>query len=294
MESLLSQCLDSILQTPSLAAVEAVVVNDGSRDASLRIARRLREPLSRYDSGYRQAQRQLRLYNQRRSARSAGRVRADSRCRRLLRRRTARRLYRVSAPECRYGHDSVAVHRGAAAVGAQGGVRQLFAAALRLRPPLRHGASIRRRGDTVLHDALRELPHRVAARDELPPERGNILYRPGVGVLSLVQGRHGRFRRYSALPLQPRPRGADDGCRRANCAASRNSCRLRRTWQLISRRRTSRVCRRYVRLSCARQSGTECVWCCANICSTCPTRLLPMRVSARYIRACGALPTIAA
>lgn len=39
MESLLPQCLDSILQTPSLAAVEAVVVNDGSRDASLRIAR---------------------------------------------------------------------------------------------------------------------------------------------------------------------------------------------------------------------------------------------------------------
>lgn len=39
MASLLPQCLDSILLTPSLAAVEAIVVNDGSRDASLRIAR---------------------------------------------------------------------------------------------------------------------------------------------------------------------------------------------------------------------------------------------------------------
>ena len=39
MESLLAQCLDSILVMPSLAAVEAIVVNDGSRDASLRIAR---------------------------------------------------------------------------------------------------------------------------------------------------------------------------------------------------------------------------------------------------------------
>lgn len=45
MASLLPQCLDSILLTPSLAAVEAIVVNDGSRDASLRIAR---EYQSRY------------------------------------------------------------------------------------------------------------------------------------------------------------------------------------------------------------------------------------------------------
>lgn len=45
MASLLPQCLDSILLAPSLAAIEAVVVNDGSRDASLRIAR---EYQSRY------------------------------------------------------------------------------------------------------------------------------------------------------------------------------------------------------------------------------------------------------
>ncbi len=45
MASLLPQCLDSIMLTPSLAAVEAIVVNDGSRDASLRIAR---EYQSRY------------------------------------------------------------------------------------------------------------------------------------------------------------------------------------------------------------------------------------------------------
>ncbi len=39
METLLAQCLDSILVMPSLDAVEAIVVNDGSRDGSLRIAR---------------------------------------------------------------------------------------------------------------------------------------------------------------------------------------------------------------------------------------------------------------
>lgn len=50
MESLLAQCLDSILVMPSLAAVEAVVVNDGSRDDSLRIAR---EYESRYPDAVR-------------------------------------------------------------------------------------------------------------------------------------------------------------------------------------------------------------------------------------------------
>lgn len=39
MEALLPQCVESVLRTPSLAAVEVVIVNDGSRDGSLRIAR---------------------------------------------------------------------------------------------------------------------------------------------------------------------------------------------------------------------------------------------------------------
>ena len=39
MEGYLAQCIDSILRTPSLAALEVVIVNDGSRDRSLRIAR---------------------------------------------------------------------------------------------------------------------------------------------------------------------------------------------------------------------------------------------------------------
>lgn len=39
MEAYLSQCVESILRTPSLAAVEVVVVNDGSKDKTLRLAR---------------------------------------------------------------------------------------------------------------------------------------------------------------------------------------------------------------------------------------------------------------
>ena len=39
MEAFLPQCVESILRTPSLAAVEVVVVNDGSKDRTLRIAR---------------------------------------------------------------------------------------------------------------------------------------------------------------------------------------------------------------------------------------------------------------
>ena len=39
MEAYLAQCVESILRTPSLAAVEIVVVNDGSKDKTLRIAR---------------------------------------------------------------------------------------------------------------------------------------------------------------------------------------------------------------------------------------------------------------
>ena len=39
MEAYLPQCVESILRTPSLAAVEIVVVNDGSKDKTLRIAR---------------------------------------------------------------------------------------------------------------------------------------------------------------------------------------------------------------------------------------------------------------
>ncbi len=39
MEAYLPHCVESILRTPSLAAVEIVVVNDGSKDKTLRIAR---------------------------------------------------------------------------------------------------------------------------------------------------------------------------------------------------------------------------------------------------------------
>lgn len=39
MEAYLSQCVESILRTPSLAAVEIIIVNDGSKDRTLRIAR---------------------------------------------------------------------------------------------------------------------------------------------------------------------------------------------------------------------------------------------------------------
>lgn len=38
MEAYLSRCVESILRTPSLAAVEIVIVNDGSKDRTLRIA----------------------------------------------------------------------------------------------------------------------------------------------------------------------------------------------------------------------------------------------------------------
>ena len=43
MEAYLAQCVESILRTPSLAAVEIVVVNDGSKDRTLRIARQYAE-----------------------------------------------------------------------------------------------------------------------------------------------------------------------------------------------------------------------------------------------------------
>ena len=43
MEAYLAQCVESILRTPSLAAVEIVVVNDGSKDKTLRIAKEYAE-----------------------------------------------------------------------------------------------------------------------------------------------------------------------------------------------------------------------------------------------------------
>ena len=43
MEAYLAQCVESILRTPSLAAVEVVIVNDGSSDRSLRIAKHYAE-----------------------------------------------------------------------------------------------------------------------------------------------------------------------------------------------------------------------------------------------------------
>ncbi len=43
MEAYLSQCVESILRTPSLAAVEIIIVNDGSKDKTLRIARQYAE-----------------------------------------------------------------------------------------------------------------------------------------------------------------------------------------------------------------------------------------------------------
>lgn len=39
MEAYLGQCVESILRTPSLAAIEILIVNDGSTDRSLRIAK---------------------------------------------------------------------------------------------------------------------------------------------------------------------------------------------------------------------------------------------------------------
>ena len=43
MEAYLAQCIESILRTPSLAAVEVIVVNDGSKDKTLRIAKQYAE-----------------------------------------------------------------------------------------------------------------------------------------------------------------------------------------------------------------------------------------------------------
>ena len=43
MEAYLAQCVESVLRTPSLAAVEIVVVNDGSKDKTLRIANQYAE-----------------------------------------------------------------------------------------------------------------------------------------------------------------------------------------------------------------------------------------------------------
>lgn len=43
MESYLSQCVESILRTPSLAEIEIIIVNDGSKDRTLRIARQFAE-----------------------------------------------------------------------------------------------------------------------------------------------------------------------------------------------------------------------------------------------------------
>ena len=38
MEAYLAQCVESVLRTPSLAALEIIIVNDGSRDRTLRVA----------------------------------------------------------------------------------------------------------------------------------------------------------------------------------------------------------------------------------------------------------------
>lgn len=43
MEAYLAQCVESILRTPSLAAVEIIIVNDGSKDKTLRIAQQYAE-----------------------------------------------------------------------------------------------------------------------------------------------------------------------------------------------------------------------------------------------------------
>lgn len=43
MEAYISQCIESILRTPSLSAIEVIVVNDGSKDKTLRIARQYAE-----------------------------------------------------------------------------------------------------------------------------------------------------------------------------------------------------------------------------------------------------------
>lgn len=43
MEDYLAQCVESVLRTPSLAMVEIIVVNDGSKDKTLRIAKQYAE-----------------------------------------------------------------------------------------------------------------------------------------------------------------------------------------------------------------------------------------------------------
>lgn len=43
MEAYLAACVESILRTPSLAAVEIIIVNDGSKDKTLRIAKQYAE-----------------------------------------------------------------------------------------------------------------------------------------------------------------------------------------------------------------------------------------------------------
>lgn len=43
MEAYLAQCIESVLRTPSLAAVEVIIVNDGSKDRTLRIAKQYAE-----------------------------------------------------------------------------------------------------------------------------------------------------------------------------------------------------------------------------------------------------------
>lgn len=43
MEDYLAQCVESILRTPSLASIEVVIVNDGSKDRSLSIAQQFAE-----------------------------------------------------------------------------------------------------------------------------------------------------------------------------------------------------------------------------------------------------------
>jgi len=43
MEAYLAQCVESILRTPSLAALDIIIVNDGSKDRTLRIAKQYAE-----------------------------------------------------------------------------------------------------------------------------------------------------------------------------------------------------------------------------------------------------------
>lgn len=294
MESLLSQCLDSILQTPSLAAVEAVVVNDGSRDASLRIARDyesrypdtirvIDKPNGNYGSTINAALPVVRgeyvrildaddcfdgglladyIAFLRRNAGTDMIVSPFIEVRRRSERRVgydnySRRLYDYDR---RYDMERVF---------ADGAIRFFMMHSVSYRTELLRGMNYRQsEGISYTDQEWVFYPlFKVAtvAFADIPLYRYNL-------------AREGQTMD-AAVPT------AQHRATRAGC--SEHGSLFRGGGQV-------RVCRRYVRLSCARQSGTECVWCCANICSTCPTRLLPMRVSARYIRACGALPTIAA